>query len=98
MAVPSEEINSVHEQIIPFKGKSSLRSYLPTKPKKWGFKVFFRNGQSGFCYDFEVGAPDPQQENIINPVDLIGKSSGDVVLRMCSYLPKNQNYKVYLDN
>ena len=97
--MPPEKINSVDEQMIPFKGKSSLRRYLPKKPKKWGFKVFSRNGQSGFCYDFEVeGAPDPQQENKINPVDLMGKSSEDVVLRMCSYLPKNQNYKVYFDN
>ena len=78
--MPSEETNSVDEQMIPFKGKSSLQRYLPKKPKKWGFKVFSRNGQSGFCYDFEVeGAPDPEQEDRINQVDLIVKSSGDVV-------------------
>ena len=99
LAVPSEEDNAVDEQIIPFKGESSLRRYLPKKPKKWGFKIFSRNGQSGFCYDFEVeGAPDPQQSDEINPLDTIGKSAGDVVLRMCSKLPKNQNYKVYFDN
>ena len=99
LAVPPEELNSVDEQIIPFKGKSSLRRYLPKKPKKWGFKIFSRNGESGFCYDFEVeGAPDPHAENEMDPDDLIGKSAGNVVLRMCSKLPKNQNYKVFFDN
>jgi len=99
LTVPPEEINSVDEQIIPFKGKSSLRRYLPKKPKKWGFKIFSRNGQSGYCYDIEIeGAPDPQDANELAPVDQIGKSGGDVVLRMCSKLPKNQNYKVFFDN
>ena len=99
LTVPPEEINSVDEQIIPFKRKSSLRRYLPKKPKKWGFKIFSRNGQSGFCFDFEIeGAPDPQDANELAPVDQIGKSGGDVVLRMCSKLPKNQNYKVFFDN
>ncbi len=93
--VTPEEHNSVDEQIIPFKGKSSLRRYMPKKPKKWGFKVFSRNGQSGFCYDFEVeGAPDPEQPSI----ESIGYSSGDIVLRMCNNLPRNKNYKVIFDN
>ena len=60
LKVPPEENNSVDEQIIPFKGRSSLRRYLPKKPEKWGFKVFSRNGSSGICYDFELdGAPNP---------------------------------------
>ena len=59
--VTPEEYNSVDEQMIPLKGRSSLRKYMPKKPKKWGFKVFSRSGQSGFCYDFEVeGALDPK--------------------------------------
>ena len=99
LAAPPEAHNAVDEQIIPFKGKSSLRRYLPKKPKKWGFKIFSRNGQSGFCYDFEVGgAPDPHERENISQIDSIGKSSGDVVLRMCSNLPKKQNYKVYFEN
>ena len=40
LSVKPEEKNSIDEQIIPFKGKSSLRRYLPKKPKKWGFKIF----------------------------------------------------------
>ena len=34
-----EEYYSVDEQIIPFKGRSILRRYMPKN--KWGFKFFF---------------------------------------------------------
>ena len=51
LKVPPEEKNSIDEQMIPFKGRSSLRRYMPKKPKKWGYKIFLRNGVSGFCYD-----------------------------------------------
>ena len=35
-----EEYNLIDEQIIPFKGRSFLRRYMPNKRHKWGFKVF----------------------------------------------------------
>ena len=34
-----QQRQSVDEQIIPFKGKTALKQYLPKKPRKWGFKV-----------------------------------------------------------
>lgn len=34
-----QQRQSVDEQVIPFKGKTALKQYLPKKPKKWGFKV-----------------------------------------------------------
>ena len=58
-----EEYNSIDEQIIPLKGRSFLRPYMPNKSHKWGFKVFSRNGTSGMLYDFELeGAPDPARK------------------------------------
>ena len=30
----------IDEQMIPFKGASSLKQYLPNKPHKYGYKVF----------------------------------------------------------
>ncbi len=36
LKVPPEEKNSIDEKMIPFKGRSSLRRYMPKKPKKWG--------------------------------------------------------------
>ena len=38
--VPIEECLAVDEQIIPLKGKSSLKQYNPKKPHKWGVQSF----------------------------------------------------------
>ena len=35
-----EEHNSINEQMIPFKGRSFRRRYMPQKPKKWGLRFF----------------------------------------------------------
>ena len=34
-----EELNSVDEIMVPIKGRSYLRQYLPNKYHKWGFKI-----------------------------------------------------------
>ncbi|XP_070395386.1 piggyBac transposable element-derived protein 4-like [Dermacentor albipictus] len=61
--IPREEKLCIDEQIVPFKGRSSLKQYNPTKPHRWGHKVFALSGVSGFCYDFEVfsGAAENKQ-------------------------------------
>jgi len=43
---------SIDEQMIPYKGKNSLRQNVPKKPKKWGFKVMVCCEVGGFTYDF----------------------------------------------
>jgi len=40
-ATDFEEHLSVDEMIIPFKGRSSLKQYFKSKPKPWGFKVWY---------------------------------------------------------
>ncbi|KAG1935455.1 piggyBac transposable element-derived protein 3-like [Pimephales promelas] len=56
MEMESENQFSIDEIMVPYKGKKagSLQQYLPSKPKKWGFKIFVRAGVSGFVYDFMV--------------------------------------------
>ena len=74
-----EEYNSIDKQIILFRGRSSLRHYMPNKPHKWGFKVFSRNGTSCILYDFELeGAPNPaRKEQVEEP----GYCGADVVIQ-----------------
>jgi hypothetical protein len=31
---------AIDEMMVPFKGKSYLKQYLKSKPKKWGFKIW----------------------------------------------------------
>ena len=37
--IPPEEVHCIDEQIIPTKGRSNTKQYLPNKPNKWGIKV-----------------------------------------------------------
>ena len=91
-----EEYISIDEQIIPFKGRSFLRRYMPKKPHKWGFKIFSRNGVSGMLYDYEMeGAPDPTSTVIY---DKLGYCGADVVMRLNDQIPKQMGYKDIFDN
>jgi hypothetical protein len=47
-----EQNVAIDEQMIPFKGKHSLKQYLPSKPYPWAFKNFVLCGKSGLPYDF----------------------------------------------
>ena len=52
--LPQEECQSIDEQILPTKGRSALKQYIPKKPNKWGIKVWARYGVSGMVNDFEA--------------------------------------------
>ena len=46
---------SVDEAMIPFKGRSSMKQYLPLKPVKRGFKVWaLADSLNGYLCDFNV--------------------------------------------
>jgi len=92
--VPMEEFQSIDEQIIPTKGRCGLRQYLPKKPNKWGIKVWARCSKSGIVHQFEVYTGKGSTEND-DPALLMG---GNVVMRLLTELPKQQNYKVFFDN
>lgn len=92
--LPSCEKYSVDEQIIPFKGRSKLKTYNPKKPKRWGYKMFVICDVKGLVYNFELYTGKEVQ-----PPELpdIG-ASGNVVLRLATVVPSDQNCKVYFDN
>ena len=85
---------SVDEQIIPFKGKTSLKQYLPKKPHRWGFKVISRNGVDGFTHDFYFYDGSPLKLRSSS----CGYQPGDMVLKVCEMLPRHANHIVYFDN
>ena len=46
---------SIDEAMIPFKGRSALKQYLPLKPIKRGFKVWvLADSVTGYASKFEV--------------------------------------------
>lgn len=98
LKIPQECKSSVDEILIPFRGRSQIRQYLPNKPKcKWGLKLWARAGESGLCYDFDIyqacskGAYGDQEGY------QLGLGAG-VVLQLCSSLPERDNNLIVADN
>lgn len=59
---------SVDEQIIPFKGRHSLKVYMMKKPNKWGYKVWVMAGQSGYVHKFRFAGDNLPEDHPINDV------------------------------
>lgn len=92
--IPKPQMLSVDEQLVPFKGRSQIKQYMPNKPHKRGFKVFALCDDSGILHDFEV------YTGKIHPVEGepdLGASS-NVVLKMSKTIPHGKNHLLYFDN
>lgn len=50
---PTKSI-SIDESMILFKGRSSLRQYMPNKPVKRGYKIWVRASASGYIDEFQI--------------------------------------------
>lgn len=76
--------------MIRFKGRSSLKQYLPNKPIKRGFKVWVRADKFGFVCEFQiyVGKIDGRSEKLL----------GERVVRDLSRELIFKNYHLYFDN
>lgn len=85
-----EEHLSCYEQIIPFKGRSSLKQYNPRKSKKWGYKVFVLSGVSGLVYNFCMYAGNIEPANEFPNIG----ASGNSVLRLVEVIPYHKNHKL----
>lgn len=96
LKIPLEENLSCDEQIIPFKGRISLKTYNPKKPHKWGYKMWVLSGVSGFSYNFELFSTKSNIELLADEPDL--GAASNVIVRLCRVVPKNKNHKVYFDN
>ena len=83
VGLPMNEKLSIDEQMIPFKGRHSLKNYVKNKPKKWGYKAFVLCSSEGIAHKFELytgkAVHDPSLPDI-------GVSS-NVVLRLASVIP-----------
>ena len=97
-SIDPEEKYFIDDQIIPFKARNTITQYLPTKPHKWGVKVFVRCGVSGITYDFSFyKGKDPEIEANIIPHALKFQAA-KFVWKLLDGLPDHQNFKIYFDN
>ena len=86
---PSKE-NSIDEAMIKFKGRSSLKQYLPKKPIKCGFKVWVQaDSNNGYVCDLNVytGSAGSPEQNL-----------GEKVVKSLSRPLVGGHYHLYYDN
>lgn len=93
-ALPQDQMLSVDEQIVPFKGRSSLKQYIPRKPYKWGYKIFVLCDTKGLVHSFDIFAgktnPAPREPDI--------GGSGNIVLKLAQVVHGGVNHLLYFDN
>ena len=83
--------NSIDEAMIPFKGRSALKQYIPLKPIKRGIKVWTRaDAENGYVSQFQV---------------YLGKVRGTVERHLGERVVKDltrpligRNFTIYCDN
>ncbi|XP_072376186.1 microtubule-associated serine/threonine-protein kinase 2-like, partial [Diabrotica undecimpunctata] len=88
-----EEVYSIDEQMVPFKGAVNIKQYIKNKPTRWGIKLFLLCGISGTIYDFIVyqGANTELKAEYM----LFGQSPA-VVMHLSEQIPPGA--QLYFDN
>lgn len=56
--LPKSQMLAVDEQTVPFKGRSSLKQYVPSKPHTWGYNILVLCDVHGLVYDFSIYTGD----------------------------------------
>lgn len=97
-SIPLEQKLSVDEQLCATKARHHLKQYMPAKPHKWGYKLFFLCGVSGFSYNFEIYTGSENLDKFRLPNESNLGAASNTVVRLCRVVPDNLNYVVYFDN
>ncbi|XP_066987389.1 piggyBac transposable element-derived protein 3-like [Macrobrachium rosenbergii] len=94
--IPMTQNLCVDEQLAPFKGDSSFKQYIPSKPHKYGYKFMVLADSQGMTYDFMpyTGKIDPVDDQ--NVPDL--GASANSVLHLAQVIPTDCNHLLFFDN
>ena len=91
--VDPEEFQSIDKQMIPYKGRLSVKQHITKKPKPWGVKVWVRAGSSGYMYRSEAYQGPAGGRGQISQLGM----AGDVIMHLCDDI-QQKNYKVFFNN
>ena len=94
--IPMDQELCIDEQMVPFKGASQIKQYIPSKPNKWGYKLFVLADKSEMIHDFIPYTGKIEPVNCEGVPDL--KASANVVLHLAQIIPNNKNHILYFDN
>ena len=94
--IPMIQNLCVDEQLIPFKRRSSVKQYIPNKPKTWGYKFFVLADEKGMTYDFFPynGRIDPVDDPSVPDL----KPSANSVLHLAQIISPHLNHLLFFDN
>jgi len=82
---------AIDESMIKFKGRSSLKQYMPKKPIKRGYKLWVLADKSGYCLRFDVYTGKVTGEEV-------QKSLGSRVVHNLTTNLANKNHVIFFDN
>jgi hypothetical protein len=88
MYSPSQYL-TLDEAMVAFKGRSSIKQYIPSKPHKWGYKIYCL-ASDNYLLHFEV-----YEGKATTPSSL--GATYDTVMRMISSY-EHQNYILFTDS
>lgn len=93
--LPVEQNICVDEQMVPFKGKLSVKQYMRGKPNPWGIKLYLLCVENGQVYNFIIyqGSTTEVKPDIQKKYGL----GGAIVLHLTDLLEKNKHF-LYMDN
>ncbi|XP_043470215.1 piggyBac transposable element-derived protein 4-like [Leptopilina heterotoma] len=83
------QYQSVDESMIKFKGRSSMKQYMPAKPVKRGYKCWVRADETGYTCEFQV---------FTGKTESTEKQLGARVVRDLTRVLVDNNHHVYFDN
>lgn len=81
---------SIDESMIKFKGRSTIKQYMPKKPIKRGYKVWVLADQSGYCSKFDLYTGKTG--------DVAEKNLGSRVVQSLAKGLENKGHHLYFDN
>lgn len=88
--LPGREL-SINEAMIGYKGRIFFKQYMPTKPTKWGIKVWeMCDADTGYCVAFDIYTG---RYSCVNPEVSLGH---DIVDKLAAPY-YNQNRHLYFD-
>ena len=83
------QYQSIDESMIKFKGRSSIKQYMPKKPIKRGFKVWMRCDESGYACEFEIYS---------GKKEVVEKNLGENVVKRLTEHLHGKHHRVFMDN
>lgn len=81
---------TIDEGMIAYKGRHKAKQYIPSKPARWGLKVWLRcDSLTGFCHQFDLYLGREQYR---------GVAVGQAVVEKLTAGLKNKNFHIFYDS